>query len=187
MLKRILFFSNPFYLSVKNSQLIITSKESGEIKKAVLEDLGFVILDNEQITFTQSFIQELAENNVAVVFCNKKHHPSSMLFHLDSNHVQTEVFRHQINAGEPLKKLIWKQIIIAKIKNQAKLFEKTGKDNRYLLNLLPAIKSGDSSNREAVAAKYYWANIFGKISNANATECLQIQALITDTPYCELP
>ena len=90
MIKQTLYFSNPFHLSTKLKQLVITNKETGEIKERVIEDIGFVIVDHHEITFTQSVIQALAENNVAVVFCDKTHHPSSMLFPLDRNTLQTE-------------------------------------------------------------------------------------------------
>lgn len=160
MLKRILYFSNSYHLSVKNYQLQITNKNTGEIKQAVIEDLGFVIFDNQQITFTQSVIQDLAANNTAVVFCDKKHLPSSMLFHLDTNTVQTELFTAQIKASEPLKKNLWKQIIKYKIKNQAEVLRKINKNYKPLLHLSSQVKSGDITNREAVASKYYWQNIF---------------------------
>ena len=62
MLKRTLFFNNPYYLSVKNNQLVISNKETGEIKQTPVEDLGFVILDHPQITITQSVAQKLSEN-----------------------------------------------------------------------------------------------------------------------------
>ena len=160
MIKRILYFSNPYHLSFKNNQLIITSKDTGETKPAAIEDLGFLVLDNQQITFTQSVMQELAENNTAVVFCNKKHHPSSMLFHLDTNSVQTEIFTDQINAKEPLKKNLWKQIIENKINNQAALIKKIGKNEKPLLLFASKVNSGDTTNREAQASRYYWQNIF---------------------------
>lgn len=160
MIKRILFFSNPYHLSVKNYQLQIINKNTDEIKQAAIEDIGFIVLDNQQITFTQAFIQELAANNTAVVFCDKKHHPSSMLFYLDTNTVQTELFAAQIKATEPLKKNLWKQIIEFKIKNQSEVLKKINKNVKPLLHLSMQVKSGDTTNREAVAAKYYWQNIF---------------------------
>ncbi len=160
MLKRILYFSNPFYLSTKNHQLLINNKETGEISQAVIEDLGFVILDNQQITITQSVVQELSDNNVALVFCNKKHLPCSMLFHLDTNKIHNEVFRNQIKATEALKKNLWKQIIEAKIKNQALMLKKLGKEYKTMLIYASNVKTGDIGMQEALAARYYWKNIF---------------------------
>ena len=101
MLKRTLFFSNPFHLSVRMGQLEIIDKKTGEIKTAPIEDLGFVVFDNQEITFTQSVMTELASNNTAVIICNNKHLPASMMFHLDTNQIQNELFRAQVSASEP--------------------------------------------------------------------------------------
>lgn len=160
MIKQTLYFSNPFHLSTKLNQLIITSKETGEIKQRPIEDLGFVIIDNSEITFTQSVMQELAENNTAVVFCDKKHQPTSMLFPLDGNTLQSERFRHQIDASEPLKKQLWQQTIKAKIRNQGQLFKLLGKNDEALKRYATQVLSGDTTNEEAQAARHYWKHIF---------------------------
>lgn len=161
MLKRILYFSNPYHLSTKHSQLVITNKEDGVIKQAAIEDIGYVIFDHPQISFTQSVIQLLSENNTAIVFCDKKHHPTSMMYHLDSNHIQTEIFTHQIKASEPLKKNLWKQTIEAKIKNQAALVKRIGENEKSIQIYAQLVKSGDSDNREAQAARVYWNQLMG--------------------------
>ena len=161
MLKKVLSFSNAYHLSVKLDQLLITSKETGEIISRPIEDLGFVILDNQQITFTQQVLQLLAENNVAVVVCDPKHHPSSMLMHLDTHHIQAERFRHQIASSEPLRKQLWQQTIKAKIRNQAKVLALAGESTIALLNLANKVTSGDTSNAEGQAARIYWKQLFG--------------------------
>lgn len=140
--------------------MVIIDKDTGEEKKRAIEDLGFVILDNPQITFTQSAIQDLAANNTAVVFCNEKHLPSSLLFHLDTNQIQNEHFRSQIKASQPLKKFLWQQTVKAKIKNQASLLDFIEEDGEALRYLSRQVKSGDSDNQEAQAARYYWGNLF---------------------------
>jgi CRISPR-associated protein Cas1 len=161
MLKKILSFSNPFHLGTKLDQLIIINKESGELISRPIEDLGIVILDNQQITFTQHVLQLLAENNVAVVICDAKHHPSSMLMHLDTHHIQAERFRHQIAASEPLRKQLWQQTVKAKIRNQARVLQLAGWKNITLLNLANKVTSGDTSNIEGQAARIYWKQLFG--------------------------
>lgn len=162
MLKKILSFSNPFHLGTKLDQLIITNKETGELISRPIEDLSIVILDNQQITFTQHVLQLLAENNVSVVICDTKHHPSSLLMHLDTHHIQAERFRHQIGASEPLRKQLWQQTVKAKIRNQAKVLELAGEKNITLLNLANKVTSGDISNIEGQAARIYWKQLFGK-------------------------
>ncbi|MBN2520061.1 MAG: type II CRISPR-associated endonuclease Cas1 [Bacteroidales bacterium] len=160
MLKRTLFFSNPCYLSVKDKQLIINRKEEDDIRMPI-EDIGFVVLENQQITISMPLIDELVENNVAVIFCNNKHMPHGMLFPLESNHLQSELHRQQIQASDPLRKQLWKQTIESKIKNQAALLKKLRLEYEDVKNLASDVKSDDASGREGVAAKIYWNRLFG--------------------------
>lgn len=161
MLKRTLFFSNPCHLSSRNNQLIVHNKAENEKSTIPIEDIGFVVFEHPQITFTQSVIRLLAENNSAVVFCDRRFMPSSMLLHLDTNQVQAEVFKNQIKAGEALKKQLWQQTVKAKIKNQAALLKMLKVDNHDLQRLVKTVKSGDKENVEGWAARLYWPDLMG--------------------------
>ena len=85
-----------------------------------------------------------------------------MLYNLQGNTTQGETLRNQLEAGEVLKKTLWKQIIEAKIKNQAALLNKMGKKGSILKPLYTNVKSGDSDNREGIAARLYWTALFGR-------------------------
>ncbi len=161
MLKRTLFISNPYHLSLKNKQLVVSEKAGMPLKTAPVEDLGFIVLDHPQISFTMKLVEELNEFNVATVFCDSKHLPSSMLLPLDANHIQSEIFRAQVSASEPLKKNLWKQTIEAKIRNQARLLNKLGKNSIPIKSLAKTVKSGDADNREGFAARLYWTEMYG--------------------------
>ncbi len=163
MLKRTLFFSNPCRLSVKDRQMLIESRESGETQTAPVEDLGFVVLENQQISISMPLIDELTKNNVAVIFCDRTYLPSSMLLNLNAHHLQQELFSYQINASSPLKKNLWKQTVEAKIKNQAGLLQKLGKEYKRIAYLTDKVKSGDPENREGAAARIYWPLLLGKL------------------------
>jgi CRISPR-associated protein Cas1 len=162
MLKRTLFFSNPCRLSVKDKQLVAQITESGETKTAPVEDLGMIVLENQQISVSMPLLGELINNNVAVVFCNGAHYPSSMLLNLDGHHMQQEFFSRQIEATAPLKKNLWKQTIEAKIRNQAMALKKLSKDFKNVNNYVDKVKSGDPDNFEGAAARTYWPLLFGE-------------------------
>ncbi len=162
MLKRTLFFTNPFRLSLKHKQLVAEEKETAEIRTVPVEDIGFVVLDNMQISISLPLIEALTENNAAVIFCDRKHHPQSMLLNLEGNNIQTEIFRHQVEAGLPLKKKLWKQTVEAKINNQARLLEKLDIETYDIQALAKDVKSGDTANREGAAARIYWQRLMGK-------------------------
>tara|TARA_B110000046_G_scaffold21985_1_gene20645 strand:- start:2671 stop:3564 length:894 start_codon:yes stop_codon:yes gene_type:complete len=160
-MKRTLFFGNPYHLSTSNRQLEIKNKETGDIRHTPLEDIGYIVFEHPQITFTQSVIQLLAANNAAVVFCDDKYHPCSMLLHLDTNYVQTERFKSQVNATEPLKKQLWQQTIKAKLKNQAGALEYKGVSGSGLRYKSGKVLSGDATNEEAKGARIYWKTLLG--------------------------
>jgi len=158
MLKRTLAFTKPYHLSLKNQQMIIKAKEdSGSCSSVPVEDIGFVILENPEISISLPLLNALADNNAAVILCSDKHMPNAMFMNLDSNSTQGESFRAQLSATEPMKKNIWKQIII---RNQAALLRKLDKDGDSLKPCYQNVKSGDSDNREGVAAKLYWNELF---------------------------
>ena len=163
MLKRTLFFSTPMNLSLRDRQLVCALKEAPDEKRTVpIEDIGFVVLEHQMIGITLPLLNALSENNVAVIFCNERQLPASMLLNLDSNSTQQESFRAQVGAGEPLKKNLWKQTVEAKIRNQAALLRKSGLDGDTLKPLYMNVKSGDADNREGVAAKLYWSMLLGR-------------------------
>jgi len=159
MIKRTLFFSKKYSLTTKNEQLVIKSDET-QPKTIPIEDIGFLVLENQEIYISLPTLTKLSENNVAVIFCNSKHMPQSMLLTLDNHHIQQEIFKHQINASEPLKKQLWQQVVKHKINNQAELLLKLEKHNNPLEFYASKVLSGDSDNREGVAAAYYWKHIF---------------------------
>ena len=162
MLKRALFFSKPFCLSLKDNQMVINIKQMPDEKRTIpIEDIGFVVLEHQQTSITLPLLNALSDNNVAVIICGNDYMPNAMLMNLDSNRTQGESFRAQIDASEPLKKGLWKQVVEAKIRNQAALLNKLGKDGDKLKPYYSNVKSGDSDNREGVAAKIYWNELFG--------------------------
>ena len=178
MIKKTLCFSNPAYLSLKNSQLVIRLPEvescdnlSDSFKQQSertipIEDIGVVLLDNKRITITSSALEALIENNSAVITCDSKNMPIGLLLPLCGNTTQNERFRMQVDASLPLKKQLWQQTIKQKISNQAKILSiYTNADVGCMYAWADKVRSGDPENLEARAAAYYWKNIFTDISD----------------------
>lgn len=162
MLKRALFFSTPYCLSLRNGQMIVQTREDSDMRKSIpIEDIGFVILEDQQTTITLPLLNALSDNNVAVIFCGHDRMPNALLMNLDSNRTQGENYRFQTEASEPLKKGLWKQIVEAKIRNQAALLRKLGLDGDKLKPCYMNVKTADADNREGIAAKIYWSELLG--------------------------
>lgn len=158
MIKKTLFFSNKATLTTKDEQLVIHSDSRNAT--IPIEDIGFVVMEHPEIYVSIPTLTKLTENNVAVIFCDAKHLPCSMLLNLDNHHIQQELFSNQINATEPLKKQLWQQTIKTKIKHQAQHLQLLNKPYEVLNFHEAKVLSGDTENREGVAAAHYWKHLF---------------------------
>ncbi len=176
MIKRTLHFGNPVYLSLKNDQILVRYPEEPEqtqlskrlkepvssyTKSVAIEDVAVMVLESKHITITTSLMERLMQNNVALITCDDRHMPVGIFQPMEGHSEQSERFRLQIEATEPLKKNLWQQTIQAKITNQAlHLKERGNVSASNMLYWAKEVKSGDSKNHEAQAAAYYWRNIF---------------------------
>lgn len=184
MIKRTLFFSNPTHIYKKNEQLCFAvnrknETEDGEqIITIPIEDIGVIVLDNKQITLSHAVMDALLQNNAAIVTCNDQHMPSGMFLNLDGHHTQTEKFKTQLEASEPLKKQLWAQTVSAKLRNQSNLLKALSLNpypkqrqrqledaSQWLLSFSREVKSGDGDNHEARGAAIYWQNLFAPEMN----------------------
>lgn len=175
MIKKTLYFGNPAYLSLKDQQLVIKLQQKNDVEVSAkqeniitkpIEDIGVVVLDNNQITITQGALSALLDNQVAVITCNKQGLPTGLMLPLDGNKTQSEKFRCQIEASLPLKKRLWQQTVKAKISNQIAVLNSCVKcETRCLKIWCDNVKTGDPDNQEARSAAYYWRNLFQNITD----------------------
>lgn len=173
MIKRTLCFTNPAYLTLRNSQLVIqlpevqsndtltdTFKKDAE-RTIPIEDIGVVILDNKRITITTGAMEALLANNSALITCDNRSMPVGLMLPLSGNTLQSERFADQISASLPLKKQLWQQTIRQKILGQAAMLNRyTAAETKCMTKWANDVRSGDPDNIEARAAAYYWKNIF---------------------------
>ena len=165
MIKRTICIENACFLKFSNEQMVVSyghikGMEDKPDKTVPIEDLGILVLEHQQITLTHYLLDKLVSANVAVITCNDTHHPTGLLMPLESNTLQSERFRAQIEASEPLKKQLWQQTVKAKISNQAAVIKKWEGKYNLLTSLAASVRSGDEGNNEAVAAAHYWQNLF---------------------------
>jgi CRISPR-associated protein Cas1 len=142
---------------------MIESRDGLPAMAIALTDLEAVILGNPQIHLSQAVLAQLAAASVPLVVCDAKHQPAGLLVPLVGNAVQTERIRAQAVATEPRRKQLWKQIVQAKLRNQAGLLEARGGSDHGLRAMALQVVSGDTTNREAQGARRYWTALFGPV------------------------
>lgn len=160
-MRRIVEIVNKSYVSTKNNQLQIS--QNGELVGCVpLEDLGVLILNDPSCLITQQAIVASQQENIAIVFCDQRRNPiSTLLPDTMGNTLHTKVLRDQISAKESTKNRLWQCIVREKLRNQANLLKKLDRNHLYVSRLISKVKSGDSTNLEAQAARHYWKQLFG--------------------------
>jgi CRISP-associated protein Cas1 len=161
VLSRTIHIGNPSKLRLSDRQLIV-EQEGAVYGRVPIEDLGLVVVDHPQVTFTAALFRQLSADNVTVLFCDEGHHPSGIFQPYSGHTLLTGNVQQQINATNPLRKQLWKQTVEAKIGNQAALMKRRGLTDQRLLHLIREVRSGDTSNREAAAAAHYWKHLFGQ-------------------------
>lgn len=157
MIKRIVEISSArTFLSVKHAQLVV-KKNGTELSQIPCEDIGILLVDHIGTSYTHAVFTRLLDAGAAVVLCGGNHHPAGLLLPLESHSAQTERFRQQIDAKEPVKKRLWKQLVQAKIKHQARIVGPDSEVYPALVTLRKRVRSGDPQNIEAQASRKYWA------------------------------
>lgn len=170
MIKRTLELSrHPSRISVRHGQLQV--KQGDELIGSIpCEDIGVVLADHPGNTYTQSALGTLTEAGAAVLFCGADHLPSAMLLPLSSHTEVVWRVDDQLSAKKPLKKRLWKQLIQEKIRGQADNLSEDLPEKKKLLKIADGVKSGDTRNAEAHAARVYWSCWLGSVKFKRNTE-----------------
>ncbi len=158
MIKRTIEISEePAYISVHLDQLQIR-REGVVVGSIPCEDIGVVVVDQPQSTYSHMALARLAEMDAAIVVCGRNHLPVGIFLPLADHSEVVWRLNDQLTASKPLQKQVWKQLVQAKIRAQAGNLADPSPARSKLLALARNVRSGDPSNIEAQAARVYWVN-----------------------------
>lgn len=147
-------------LSIAHRQLVIERPEQ-ERRMLPCEDIGVLVVDHPQVSYTHSVFTVLLEQGAAVVLCGANHLPAGLLLPFDAHTTQTERHRAQADAGEGVKNRAWQLIIAAKLRQQAAVLSHFTGGDAGLSEIARRVRSGDPDNLEAMAAQRYWPRLLG--------------------------
>lgn len=159
---RNIIIQNEARLSLKSGQLIVKT-ETIDVSIPI-EDIDTLLIENRQSNLSTALMGELAKSGVALFICDEYHMPCALLMPYLQHSRQYEVTEKQLSLSTPAKKQLWKQIVTAKINNQAKCLLLCGKEQqaKELENIAKNVRSGDDGNSEGFAAARYFPALFGK-------------------------
>lgn len=124
------------------------------------------IISAEGATLAKSFFVRLGEANIPIIICGKDYMPLSIAAPIAAHHRHTAIAKQQVQCPPVLHKQLWKSIIQAKIHNQIATLAAYRPEQQAVLAKLHLlqrkVKSGDTDNHEAQAARLYWSALMGK-------------------------
>jgi len=177
MIKRTIEISRePVHLAVRHDQLVIQRKDrtrtdnQARADPTVLatipcEDLGVLMVDQRETTYTHAVLAALARHGAAMVICGEDHHPAGMYLPITTNTELLARLDAQLSVSKPVRKRLWSTIVRAKVEAQAALLPQGGPEENArgkMLELARRIRSGDPENIEAQAAAVYWPAVFAR-------------------------
>lgn len=149
------------HLSLYRGFLVI-EEERKEVGRVALDDIHAVIVHAHGTTWSANLVAALAERGAPIVFCASNHAPVAVTLPIEGHHAQNARMRAQWTASRPLAKQLWRKIVSAKIVMQGSLLSVRGAAGAEAFPLIARrVKSGDSENLEAQAARRYWPSLMG--------------------------
>jgi len=151
------------YAHRKNGFLVVEAgyEDREEVGRVPLSDIEAVIVTGRGVTVSRGLLAHLSDRNCPVVIADDHYLPSGILMPVTGHHLQAKRFDAQVSASLPQRKRVWAKLVRAKIVQQACVAAAVGSPDTRLLRLARDVKSGDSNNCEAQAARAYWPLIFG--------------------------
>ena len=165
---RVVSIENPAHLSLDKGSLVIKRDETAKLP---IEDIDVLVIDNYAVTTSINLLGELAANNVASIICDSRHTPCSIIEPLSQHSRQAKVSKMQMDMSQPLRKNLWQTIVKQKIINQAAVLTKFNYDETAgkLIKLATEVRSGDTTNRESIAARLYFSDLLDDATRRKPT------------------
>lgn len=159
---RTLFIRESEKLNLYLDNIVVHTKE-GELR-FLLSDLKILVIDNYKLTLSVQLINKLNENNVSIIICDMSHMPHCQLLPLNGYYASSGTMQKQLEWDEQTKLLVHKEIVKGKIQSQIDILFKNNKNESVISRIKEfkeEVEPGDVTNREGLAAKMYFRELFG--------------------------
>jgi CRISPR-associated protein Cas1 len=164
--------------------LDIADKETQETQSLPLQDVAVVVAATREMSISATALRRMAELNIPLLVCNESFEPCSISlpYYRATN---SEVLRCQILWSNEWKDKLWRQLVVAKIRNQAAVVLGNPKAHALLMQIAencshppadlnqkavpldkisparrPGLHSYSPTACEARAARHYWRHYF---------------------------
>ena len=165
MAARHLYIQNASKLSFENNSIVIQRVKDDSGLNFPLEDLDLVFLEDYRTFITSALLAEMGNRGVSLVVCGKDFLPASQSLPVNGHYLQSAIMKLQLDQLPYKKKKYWEFVVRQKIANQIAVLQATNDDDDAITKLKgyrEQVKPGDETNMEGIAARVYFASLFGK-------------------------
>lgn len=159
-------------LNYKLNSLGVLQKD--EIIWINLDEIDVIIVETLMCNISLKLLSELANKGITMIVCGENHMPIGNFISVNDNQRTAKFNRVQIEWDQKTKQLLWQKIIKHKILLQMIVLYKNNKNDKIsiLKKYIEEVDLGDITNREGLAAKIYFHELFGLdfIRTRNATD-----------------
>ncbi len=137
---------------LKLDQLRISDPRKGTEQTVPVEDVAVIVAAAQDMTITAGALRRMAELNVLLLVCNPKYEPCALTlpYHRATN---TELLRRQVEWTPAWKEAMWRQIVTAKVRNQAANLAHFKRAHSVLAEIADRCEKGPAPGSESQAPR----------------------------------
>ena len=135
-----------------------------EYQNIPLSDIDTVIFSHIGVVITIPLLSKLVENNINIIVCDDKNDPIGIFQPFNNHSLVFKRLNNQLNWKLTRKKKFWKIIIEQKIQSEIDALTIEKKNDLVIKQLnvyKDSVYTDDQTNREAIAARSYFQELFG--------------------------
>ena len=157
---RVVVISSRARLETKLGYLVVRGTET---KRILLDEISVLLIENTGCVLSLSLLDALMERKIAVIVCDSKHNPGAQVLPFYGSYNNSGRIYSQLQWKQEAKDRVWAAIVKDKIYKQSLVLKKyiRGPDWERVFSYMDDIQPGDSTNREAHAAKVYFNALLG--------------------------
>ena len=163
-MKDIIYVEKHHFVTVRENSIKFRNVVDKTEKFFLFDEVECIFFDNPKSYFSQKLVIKCVERHIPLIFCDGKHAP---LTELSTNFRSVNRLNRltlQLQLLMRTKDRLWKKIVTHKIFNQAKCLENNmiySNKVKELIAISKEVKQGDTTNREALAARIYFKSLYG--------------------------
>ena len=135
-----------------------------EYQNIPLSDIDTVIFSHIGVVITIPLLSKLVKNNINIIVCDDKNDPIGIFQPFNNHSLVFKRLNNQLNWKLTRKKKFWKIIIEQKIQSEIDALTIEKKNDLVIKQLnvyKDSVYTDDQTNREAIAARSYFQELFG--------------------------